>query len=171
MSINAILIITMKLKLNFITNRAEKKFKKILKNLNEDPMDLIKMETNGYEQCKICGTSFEKRKEILEHLEEVHNINKEGADFEASSSDVSMHEEDESSESEGSSAEVSSEIETVNEDEVSNDSINVSNRQGKLPTTESQEIKNSRKLITSYTEQYYGAKPMAPETIKRTQEL
>jgi hypothetical protein len=74
-------------------------------------------------------------------------------DFEGSSTDASIHD-NESSESECSSGVESSEIESLKEDddfdEDNDDSPHNSNRKAKPSVTDSQELKESRRLITPY---------------------
>ena len=95
--------------------------------------------------------------------------------FEDADSDGETYQEDhekESSETEGSSGDESSELESIDEDndEVDFDESNVSNRKGKPSTSESQEVKNARKLIAAYAESLQGSK-LSSKTTKWTKEL
>lgn len=151
--------------------RAEKKFKKILTNLDEasDHLQII----SGHIKCHICGeTNFVSKKEALEHVKEQHNASLSG-DFEASDSDVSIKAEDSSEETEGSSGVESSDIEASNDEneEMSdNDDKLVSSKKARLSATEPQEVKNGRALMSEYVDTIRN-KDMTPKTIQWTREL
>jgi len=135
-------------------------------------MDQILATVNGQFICNHCSEKFDVREKAIEHLDKAHADQKEGVDFEASSSDASINE-NESSETEGSSGVESSDIQSANEDEEQNemcDSINVSHSKGKKSYSDSQEIKNGRRIIGPYAESYHNVR-ISTRTIKLIKEL
>lgn len=135
-------------------------------------MDQILATVNGQFICNHCNEKFDEKEKAIEHLDKSHADQKEGGDFEASSSDASINE-DESSETEGSSGVESIDIQSINEDENENElaeSINFSNSKGRKSQSDSQEIKNGRKVIGPYAESYHNVK-ISTKTIKLTKEL
>ncbi|XP_070490513.1 uncharacterized protein [Chironomus tepperi] len=153
--------------------KAVRKVKSFLKELNEDPMDQILATVNGQFICNHCSEKFDVKEKAIEHLDKAHADQKEGVDFEASSSDASLNE-NESSETEGSSGVESSDIQSANEEEENDnemcESNNVSNSKGRKSYNDSQEIKNGRKVIGSYAESYHNVK-ISNRTIKLTKEF
>jgi hypothetical protein len=127
--------------------RANKKLKKFAKG---HLADYVNVDVDGELKCNVCNKNFKSKALTLEHIEKNHK-DKVESDFEGSSSDARVS--DESSESEESSGDKSesSDNPSSQDDEYSNDSINL-NRKGKIAYSESQETKNGRRLISSYTE-------------------
>jgi hypothetical protein len=82
--------------------------------------------------------------------------NMSGDDYEFSSSDASVNEE--SSETEGSSGEEESDIETEDNDDNFDDSSLIFSRKGKATIFDSQELKQSRKVTSSYLETFQREK-------------
>ncbi|CAH1729991.1 unnamed protein product [Chironomus riparius] len=152
---------------------AVRKVKSFLKELNEDPMDQILATVNGQFICNHCGEKFDVKEKAIEHLDKAHADQKEGVDFEASSSDASLNE-NESSETEGSSGVESSDVQSANEveepDNEMSESINVSNSKGRKSYNDSQEIKNGRRVIGPYAESYHSVR-ISTRTIKLTKEF
>lgn len=123
---------------------------------------------SGQIKCHICGeTNFASQKEALDHIKEQHNTSLNG-DFEASDSDVSIKSEESSEETEGSSGVESSEIEAS--DEENDDDKLVSSKKARMSTTESQEVKNGRALISEYVDSI-RSKDISSKTVQWTQEL
>lgn len=123
-------------------------------------MDQILATVNGQFICNHCSEKFDEKEKAIKHLDKVHADQKEGRDFEASSSDASINE-NESSETDGSSGVESSDIQSANEDENENEmteSIYISNSKGRKSYSESQEIKNGRKVIGPYAESFHNVK-------------
>jgi hypothetical protein len=150
--------------------RAEKKFKRILKNLDEasDHLHMV----SGKIKCHICGeTNFVSQKEAVDHINKQHAMSLNG-DFEASDSDVSIKAEDSSEETEGSSGVESSEIEASDEEneEMSDNDKLVSSKKARLPATEPQEVKNGRALLLEYVTTIRN-KDTTSKTIQWTREL
>lgn len=123
---------------------------------------------SGQIKCHICGeTNFVSQKEALDHIKEQHNTSLNG-DFEATDSDVSIKSEEES-DTEGSSGVESSEIESDQENEDNDDKL-VSSKKARMSTTESQEVKNGRALISEYVDTI-RSKDVTSKTIQWTKEL
>lgn len=155
----------------FFIFRAEKKFKKILKKLDE-PDDHLKF-VKGQPQCHICGLNdFQSEEDALDHIKKEHNSDGDG-DFEASDSDASVIN-DESTETEGSSGVEEDDDEFSKEDDElsgNDDSYqNVSSQKAKPSATEPQEVKNGRAILTESVESFHGVS-IATKTIKWTQQL
>lgn len=148
--------------LNF---RAEKNFKKILNN-SDDVSDHLQI-VSGQIKCQSCGRdNFTSQKEAIEHIKRQHN----NVDFEASDSDASVVVDDSSEESEGSSGVESSEMEASDDDDCDNEGKTKSSRRHRLPTTEPQEIKNGRLLISEYVDAI-RTKDISSKTVQWTRKM
>lgn len=147
---------------------AEKKFKKILKKLDE-PTDHLHV-VNGELRCHVCGNSeFQSQEEALDHIKREHNGDD---DFEGSDSDASVRNDESTDETDDSSGVDSSEAESSGDDDKYSDSDDhvVSSKKAKPSSSEPQEVKNGREILTECVEHFRGD-CVTTKTLKWTQQL
>jgi cobalamin biosynthesis protein CobT len=151
--------------LTFFFFRAEKKNKKILDLIN-DVSEHLQM-INGKLKCDICGEDFSSQKVAAEHVNKEHS----SKDFEHSDSDASVKSDESSEESDGSSGVESSELEE-SEDYADSEGGNAKpkSQKFKISSTEPEEVKRSRVLITEYAESS-KYRNIAAKTIPWTKEM
>lgn len=114
---------------------------------------------------------FRAEKKFKSILQDPADHKELGEDYEASSSNASIPEDDES-ETEGSSGEPESDSgdSVIEDNENSNDSIIISNRKGKASHHDTQEMKNARKVLSGFPESFPASK-ISSKTIALMKEL
>lgn len=138
---------------------------------------------SGLFKCDLCNEKFMSKELALEHINtnhsDLHDSSDDGGDDFEASSDASIDENEEESDfsdAEGSSCVESSDVQSGNDEDDNDDadddanSVFVSKRKGKASAADSQEVKNARKLLSTYVETFSGNK-IASKTIKWTKEL
>lgn len=110
---------------------------------------------NGDFQCNLCGQNFSSKELTLEHVEEVHNVQKGFDDFGSSSSDEYGEKSDESSETDDESSGVDENDEQQSDNSEDGDNSNVVSfaNSGRKILYETNEIRFARSVIQEYAEE------------------
>ena len=106
----------------------------------------------GESECHMCKAKFSSKKDAFEHLEKAHGITKEMNDLSSSDDYAGSKDNETSSESDGSSGVEENESDSGESEEELSDNNNTKISKGKATNFDTEETKNSRKLVAEYME-------------------